>query len=342
MNNIIKTNIAIIGGGIAGITAYHLLKKNTNAQLTLFEPKRIGGLCVYNEKYAERSLTENGYKLGEYGEHIFHTNLPEIAQLFKEIYPDAIAYEHRTEIYVNGKYLPYPPNNETMTYATVKDIVNNYTLKQWGNSISEDDRKAILQRFKVYNDNDTRTFRDRYQYVPNEMDFTKVDILNTANILHNSADITILNDCDIIINTSPLDKFYGRDFLKYRSLKFEFGIDYCNNFKDRAMTINYPELNYAYTRVHHHGKILSYEYPSETGTPMYPILNPTDSNKCIIENIPGIQCIELEHGCRCYIHTIGDKCILHVGRLGSYQYLNIDMTMYGVKAAIEKLLSYKL
>ena len=59
--------------------------------------------------------------------------------------------------------------------------------------------------------------------------------------------------------------------------------------------------------------------------------NKPPKHKCIIENISGIQHIELEHECR---------CILHVGRLGSYQYLNIDMTMYEVKAAIEQLLPY--
>lgn len=42
------------------------------------------------------------------------------------------------------------------------------------------------------------------------MDYTRVGTLSNANILYNSADINILSDCDIIINTSPLDKFYGR------------------------------------------------------------------------------------------------------------------------------------
>jgi UDP-galactopyranose mutase len=341
----LHNEIIIIGGGIAGITAFHLLKNRTDAHITIFEPNRIGGLCVHNEKYADKALAENGYKFGEYGEHIFHTNIPEVAKLFKEIYPDAIAYEHRTEIYVNGRYLPYPPNKETMKYATVADMVNEYTSKQWGDTLSASDRANILKRFKVYDDNDTRTFRDRYQYVPNEMDYTKVKSLNEAHIVRCSADVNILKECSansIIINTSPLDKFYGKDFLTYRSLYFEFGIDYGNNFKNRAMTINYPEKNYAYTRVHHHGKILSYEYPSATGIPMYPIINPTDSDRLILSQLPELQTVLLGHCCRCYVHHIGNQTVIHAGRLGSYQYLNIDLTMYGIMTMVEHLLSGKL
>ena len=99
----------IIGCGIAGLTACRLLESKTAVYLC--EKDRIGGLCVPNLDYYDRAIQENGYVFGAYGEHIFHTENPYIAKLFKSIYPTAVAYEHRTEIFVNGKFLPYPPNN---------------------------------------------------------------------------------------------------------------------------------------------------------------------------------------------------------------------------------------
>ena len=328
----------IIGCGIAGLTACRLLESKTAVYLC--EKDRIGGLCVPNLDYYDRAIQENSYAFGAYGEHIFHTENPYIAKLFKSIYPTAVAYEHRTEIFVNGKFLPYPPNIKTLQHATVDEIVAPYTAKQWGEQ-STDDITHILKRFTTYNDYDYRTFKDRYQYVPYAMDYGKpfispdVDTLDITN--HTEMDYEDVLECDhdLIINTSPLDKFYGKDFLKYRSLEFEVGIDYGNNFKDRAMTINYPERTFAYTRVHHHGKYIVYEYPSETGLPMYPVYNPDKSLELIRKELPELQYhTVLGCNCRFFVHKCGNKIILHVGRLGSYQYLNIDKAMMSTVGAI--------
>ena len=291
----------IIGCGIAGLTACRLLESKTAVYLC--EKDRIGGLCVPNLDYYDRAIQENGYVFGAYGEHIFHTENPYIAKLFKSIYPTAVAYEHRTEIFVNGKFLPYPPNIKTLQHATVDEIVAPYTAKQWGEQ-STDDITHILKRFTTYNDYDYRTFKDRYQYVPYAMDYGKpfispdVDTLDITNHTEMNYEDVLECDHDLIINTSPLDKFYGKDF-------------------------------------HHHGKYIVYEYPSETGLPMYPVYNPDKSLELIRKELPELQYhTVLGCNCRFFVHKCGNKIILHVGRLGSYQYLNIDKAMMSTVGAI--------
>jgi UDP-galactopyranose mutase len=327
--------VSIIGAGISGLCAYKQLAK---FRPIIFEKEMVGGLCVPNEKYFEQSIRENGYAFGKFGEHIFHTDNKEVYEAFRLIYPECLFYEHKTEIYVNGEFLPYPPNIKTLGKASVEQIVIPYTEKQWGEQ-KEEDIDFILKRFKTFNDYDYRTFKERFQFIPNKMDYGSPDI-NTKDVVYREISFDDVDglDADLVINTSPLDRFYGKDFLIYRSLDFEIGIDYGNTFKDRAMTINYPESIFKYTRVHHHGRFLVYEFPRETGTPMYPVFNPERSLKIILDNFPFLECIKV-NDTRFFIHKYKNKLIVHVGRLGSYQYLNIDKAIENVLGALKEIVN---
>lgn len=329
--------ISIIGAGISGLCAYKQLKDHNPV---IFEKERVGGLCVPDERYAKVSIKENGYAFGKYGEHIFHTDSKEVYEAFRLIYPDCVFYEHKTEIYVNGEFLPYPPNIRTLEKATIEEIVVPYTEKQWGNQ-KQEDIDYILKRFKTFPDYDYRTFKERFQFVPDRMDYGNPDI-DPDDVVFGEISFKDLDnlDSDLVINTSPLDRFYGKDFLKYRSLEFETGIDYGNTFKDRAMTINYPESIFKYTRVHHHGRFLVYEFPKESGIPMYPVFNPERSLELIESNLPFLECVKLKDT-RFFIHKYRNKTIIHVGRLGSYQYLNIDKAIENVLGALKGIKNEK-
>lgn len=323
--------ISIIGAGISGLCAYKQLEK---FKPTIYEKNRVGGLCVPDENYKEQSIKENGYAFGKYGEHIFHTDNKEVFEAFRLIYPDCLFYEHKTEIFVNGEFLPYPPNIKTLSNATVEQIVIPYTEKQWGNQ-KQDDIDYILKRFKTFNDFDYRTFKERYQFIPAKMDYGNPNI-DPGDVVYNEINFDDIDELDsyIIINTSPLDGFYGKDFLSYRSLDFEVGEDYGKTFEGRAMTINYPESIFKYTRVHHHGKFLVYEFPKDHGIPMYPVFNPEKSLEIILDNLPFLEHFKVGDT-RFFVHKYNDKTILHVGRLGSYQYLNIDKAIENVLGALK-------
>ena len=390
------SEICIIGGGIAGLTAAMWMKQHELAPLTwLFEADdKLGGLCKVGHWQDDK-----GFGTCEYGEHIFHTEDERIKDIFLALYPDAKVYEHITEIYVEGPkgkaYVPYPINLDTIDklyeisgwsetafnpkeYCSKKIslanldpstkqlcyryIIEPYSRKQWGHYNFD---TVLEDRIRVYLDRDNRTFRDRYQYVPDKMDYGNVRKSLKGVHIRCKTPMTyrdVINDyiyCGprntLIINTSPIDAFYtdnlNKCILPYRTLKFKGGVDLNGTYKDRPMTVNYPDKNRAYTRVHNYGKDIVFEYPDECirgDIPMYPIYEEGFSSEILFKTIQKNTDKQLhleahEDGFAQYytdyIRKDNDTkvTILHVGRLGSYKYMNIDTTMYQVVHALDQL-----
>ena len=96
-------------------------------------------------------------------------------------------------------------------------------------------------------------------------------------------------DSDLVINTSPLDRFYGKDFLKYRSLEFETGIDYGNtsflitgdaeDWSEYMMIDAGVDLKADVLKVAHHGSRFSstMEFLHEVN-PQYAVISVGKSN----------------------------------------------------------------
>ncbi|HMJ05472.1 MAG TPA: NAD(P)/FAD-dependent oxidoreductase, partial [Chthoniobacterales bacterium] len=96
-----KTNVAIIGAGPAGLTAAYLLSKN-NIDVTVLEadPFYVGGIS--------RTATYKGFHF-DIGGHRFFSKSKEVNDFWQEILPDDMLDRPRSSrIFYGGKFFAYP------------------------------------------------------------------------------------------------------------------------------------------------------------------------------------------------------------------------------------------
>ncbi|HEY0369937.1 MAG TPA: NAD(P)/FAD-dependent oxidoreductase [Chthoniobacterales bacterium] len=96
-----KTNVAIIGAGPAGLTAAYLLSKN-NVDVTVLEadPVYVGGIS--------RTATYKGFHF-DIGGHRFFSKSKEVNEFWNEILPnDMLNRPRSSRIFYGGKFFSYP------------------------------------------------------------------------------------------------------------------------------------------------------------------------------------------------------------------------------------------
>src|SRR5438477_4161233 len=96
-----KTKVAIIGAGTAGLTAAYLLSKN-NVAVTVLEadPVYVGGIS--------RTATYKGFHF-DIGGHRFFSKSKAVEDFWTEILPnDMLVRPRSSRIYYNGKFFAYP------------------------------------------------------------------------------------------------------------------------------------------------------------------------------------------------------------------------------------------
>jgi len=96
-----KTNVAIIGAGPAGLTAAYLLSKN-NVPVVVLEadPVYVGGIS--------RTAKYKGFHF-DIGGHRFFTKVPGVRELWRELIGDDLLERPRlSRIYYRGRFFDYP------------------------------------------------------------------------------------------------------------------------------------------------------------------------------------------------------------------------------------------
>jgi UDP-galactopyranose mutase len=199
-----------------------------------------------------------------------------------------------------------------------------YTRKQWGLDPSELD-KSVTARVPTRTDRDDRYFADRFQAMPAE-GYTRMFERMLAH-----PNIKVLLQADFreiretipfrrMVFTGPVDAFYGYRFgrLPYRSLRFRH-VTLDKEWHQPVAVVNHP-MDEAYTRVteykhltgqHHRKTTLTYEYPSATGDPYYPI--PRPENAALYKRYEALADAERD--------------VWFVGRLATYRYYNMDQVV---------------
>jgi len=297
----------IVGAGISGCVLAEGLASLGEKVLLIEKRDHIGGNCY-------DYINEDGILVPKYGPHFFHTNSEGVWEYVNR-FSEWITYEHRVLAEIDGNLKIVPP---TKDYAD--KVFKGYTKKMWG-KYADKLKPEVLARVRIRTDNDDRYFKDKYQAMPKE-GYTKMfeNMLNHPNIevrLNTDFFKTGL-ECDYY--TGRLDEYHGFKYgkLPFRSLKFK----HKTIKKERCQavtTINYPQTK-KYTRSTEPklatGQICRYttlirEYPTWKGEPYYPV--PTVKNEELANKY---------------------KQTNFLGRLGTYQYLNMDQAILN---ALEKL-----
>lgn len=199
-----------------------------------------------------------------------------------------------------------------------------YTRKQWGvepASLS----KSVTARIPLRTDRDDRYFTDSFQKMPADgftamfqrmVDHPKIDLalgVDYAEVKHRVR-------FRRMIFTGAVDAFFGFRLgrLPYRSLHFRH-VTLDRAWHQPVAVVNYPQGE-SFTRVtehkhltnqHHPKTSLTFEYPSDTGDPYYPV--PQPENELLYRRYRALAATA--------------RNVWFVGRLATYRYYNMDQVI---------------
>jgi UDP-galactopyranose mutase len=351
--------IAIAGAGFSGAVIARQLA-DAGHHITVFESRNhIAGNC-----HTQRD-DQTKVMVHVYGPHIFHTNNETVwnyLNRFGEFKP----YINRVKARVKNAIYSLPVNLHTLNQffgktlnpkeaeaflATLaqKQIQNpknfeeqamylvgselyeaffkGYTLKQWGRHPTSLPA-SILKRLPLRFNYDDNYFNHQFQGMPAE-GYTAIiqNILKHPNInvyLNSSYQKSQSADFDHVFYSGPIDVYFDKCFgpLAYRTLRFEKYYDK-GDYQGCAV-LNYCDQDVPFTRVaehkhfapweSHEGTIYFKEFSNEAGPddiPFYPI-GLTEENS-LLEKYQQLAQQE--------------KNTTFVGRLGTYRYLDMDVTI---------------
>ena len=239
-----------------------------------------------------------------------------------------------------------PTNSKEMALSRVGERLYNlifgpYTRKQW-NTAAENLGPEVTGRIPVRDSFDNSYSSDKHQALPAE-GYTKLfeRMLHLHqpkprlfHVLLNTDFFTVRDQLKdwkqgVLYYTGPIDQYFGtEERLEYRSLVFKprYHMMHGPGFILPASVVNYPSLEYPYTRVIEYKQMLNQssvhsvlfeEYPSDTGEPYYPV--PTVRNQAMYAKL-------LEKAKAEEARTDGVE-IHFVGRLANYKYFNMDQAV---------------
>ncbi|MBM6979948.1 MAG: UDP-galactopyranose mutase [Actinomyces succiniciruminis] len=307
--------------------------------------------------YANRFTAFNDYRHHVYANHAgeiypLPINLGTINQFFRaalgpEQARDLLA-QHAAEI--TGE----PANLEEKAISLIgrplyEAFIRGYTAKQWQIDPTELDA-AIITRLPVRLNYNNRYFSDHYEGIPvggygawveRMLDHPRIAVRLGEDFL--AGDGPLGRDACVgrvpVVYTGAVDRFFGHRLgaLTWRTLDFETRILPTGDYQGTAV-INYPDAEVPYTRVHefrhYHPErfhpddatVIMREYSRMAGPddePYYPVGTPADR-----ERLSRYQqsAAELEA-----------QRVVFGGRLGSYQYLDMDRTIAAALDCFEQV-----
>ena len=365
-----KKNVAIVGAGFSGaVVANQLAHAGYNVEV--FESRsHIAGNC-HSERDAETNVM-----LHVYGPHIFHTD-NERAWEFINRFGEMMPYVNRVKAITNGRVFTLPINlltinqffNKTFRPAEAeafmaeigdKTIENpqtfeeqalrfvgrelyeaffkTYTIKQWGLQPSELPA-SILKRLPVRFNYDDNYFNHKYQGMPKDGYTVIVEkMLDVPGIqvhLNTRFDPNAKGDYDHVFYSGPIDAWFGHTEgrLPYRTLDFEVFRD-TGDYQGNAV-INVCDNSQRYTRVTEHKHFAPWEKHEKT------ICYLEYSRQCEPEDTPYYPIRQAREKAQLekYVNLAKQETnVTFMGRLGTYRYLDMDVTINEALVTADKFL----
>jgi UDP-galactopyranose mutase len=351
--------IAVVGAGLSGAVIGRELALKGYTVDAFDTRDHIAGNC-----HTERD-PDTGVMVHVYGPHIFHTDDTEVWN-YVNAFQTFMPYKNRVKTTSGGQVYSLPVNLHTINQffgktfrpdearAFIEEIADTtitdpqtfedqamrfvgkglyeaffkgYTQKQWGCSPTELPA-SILKRLPVRFNYDDNYFAHKYQGMP-ENGYTDMigRILDHPGIkvhLNTHFAPAQKDDFDHVFWSGPLDAYLGHEFgpLGYRTLDFE-RFTHNGDYQGTAV-MNYGDVDVPYTRItehkhfspweEHKGSVCYREFSRECGAddiPYYPVRLVKDKEQLV-------QYVE---------RAKQESGITFVGRLGTYRYLDMDVTI---------------
>jgi UDP-galactopyranose mutase len=357
----------IVGAGLFGSVFAHEAHKAGKSCLVVDKRGHVGG-NVYTEEV-------EGINVHRYGAHIFHTsnkavwdyvngfaefnrytnspianfkgeiyNLPFNMNTFYKLWGVREPVQAMEKIEEQKRAISVPRNLEEQAICLVgtdiyEKLIKGYTEKQWGRPCRELPA-FIIKRLPVRFTYDNNYFNDKYQGIPIG-GYTGIirKMLEHAEVRLNTdfleAKDSLVREANSVVWTGPIDAYFGYRFgaLEYRSVAFDTEILDMPNFQGNAV-VNYTDSETPYTRIieHKHFEfgtqpktVVSKEYSAAWklgDEPYYPVND--EKNQALY-----IRYKELAKE---------QKGVFFGGRLGSYQYMDMDKVIEAALRASSELL----
>jgi len=362
--------IAIVGAGFSGAVIANQLAQ-AGYTVEVFESRsHVAGNC-----HSERDA-ETGVMLHVYGPHIFHTD-NERAWEFVNRYAEFKPYVNRVKAITRNQVFTLPINlltinqffNKTMGPAEAEEFLaslgdksivdpqtfeeqalrfvgrelyeaffKTYTVKQWGLQPSELPA-SILKRLPVRFNYDDNYFSHKYQGMPAEGYTALVEnIINVPGVtvhLNTRFDPDLKSEYEHVFYSGPIDAWFkhaeGR--LPYRTLDFET-FRATGDYQGNAV-INYCDDAQPYTRITEHKHFSPWEKHEKT------ICYKEYSRQCEEKDIPyyPIRLARDKQQLELYVNLAKkEPNVTFVGRLGTYRYLDMDVTINEALMTADKFL----
>ncbi|MFT3688919.1 UDP-galactopyranose mutase [Paenirhodobacter sp.] len=352
-------NILCVGAGLSGAVIGRSLAEAGHSVTVVDARSHVGGNC-----HTERDAA-TGVMVHVYGPHIFHTDDAEVwdyVNRFAAFRP----YRNRVKTTSRGEVFSLPINLHTINQFYRKTLrpdearafideqadksiadpqtfeeqalrfvgpdlyeafFKGYTIKQWGVQPSELPA-SILKRLPVRFNYDDNYFFHKFQGMP-EDGYTAMiaAILDHPGItlsLGTVFDRAQAAEFDHVFYSGPLDGWFGFELgrLGYRTLDFE-RFTYEGDYQGCAV-MNYGEESVPYTRITEHKHFAPWE--SHAGSVCYREF----SRFCGPEDIPyyPIRQVREKALLSDYV-ALAEQAqgVTFVGRLGTYRYLDMDVTI---------------
>lgn len=352
--------ILIVGAGLSGAVIARALAEAGYAVAVVDERGHVAGNC-----HTARDA-RSGVMLHTYGPHIFHTDDEEVWR-YVNTHARFRPYVHRVRITAGGRVFALPINLHTINQffgrafrpdearafiaslssapsdreprtfeeqalkAVGRDLyeafLRGYTMKQWGREPAELPA-SVLKRLPLRFNYDDSYFSHRFQGMPEDGYTAMVDnILRHGRIaLRLRAPFARGEAASFghVFYSGPIDRYFDHAWgrLEYRTLDFET-FHHDGDYQGCAV-MNYGDVGTAQTRIteyrhftaweQHDVSVCHREFPRACGQgdiPYYPVRLAEDT---VLLN-------------RYVVRARAEPGVTFVGRLGTYRYLDMDVTI---------------
>ena len=352
-------NICIVGAGFSGAVIAEKLAQEGH-RVTVFDSRdHVAGNC-----HTQRD-TKTDVMIHVYGPHIFHTN-NEIVWNYVQQFDEFMPFVNRVKAINNGGVYSLPINLMTINaffrrnfspaeaaafMAEIGDksiadpqtfeeqalrfvgkdlyeaFFKGYTKKQWGLHPRELPA-SILKRLPVRFNYDDNYYASKFQGIPKHgYSYIVERMLKHPNInvyLNTSFERSSADKYDHVFYSGPIDAWFGyaEGRLGYRTL--DFNVERHDGDYQGNAVINYCDENIPFTRISEHKHFAPWEQHDQTliykeysrlcgdeDTPYYPI-------RLVKDKVQLTKYVEL---------AMTEKNTTFVGRLGTYRYLDMHVTI---------------